>query len=91
MLLGILQIINVFIPHLAYGIRRLYFHFVEEEAEQTNKATCPTFSAPLSMGFPRQGYWSGLPSPSPGHLPDPGIKPMSPALAGGHWQGSVYH
>ena len=34
--------------------------------------------APLSMGFPRQEYWSGLPSPSPGHLPDPGIKPSSP-------------
>ena len=39
--------------------------------------------APLSMGFPRQEYWSGLPFPSPGDLPNPGIKPMSPALAGG--------
>ena len=39
--------------------------------------------APLSMGFPRQAYWSGLPFPPPGDLPDPGIKPMSPALAGG--------
>ena len=38
---------------------------------------------PLSVGFPRQEYWSGLPFPSPGDLPDPGIKPMSPALAGG--------
>ena len=37
--------------------------------------------APLSMGFPRQEYWSGLPFPSPGDLPDPGIKPKSPALA----------
>ena len=36
--------------------------------------------APLSMGFPRQEYWSGLPFPSPGELPDPGIQPMSPAL-----------
>ena len=35
---------------------------------------------PLSMGFPRQGYWSGLPFPSPGYLPDPGIEPWSPAL-----------
>ena len=35
------------------------------------------------MGFPRQEYWSGLPFPSPGDLPDPGIEPMSPALAGG--------
>ena len=35
---------------------------------------------PPSMGFSRQGYWSGLPFPSPGNLPDPGIKPRSPAL-----------
>ena len=34
--------------------------------------------APLSMGFPRQEYWSGLPFPFPGDLPDPGIKPASP-------------
>ena len=36
--------------------------------------------APLSMGFPRQENWSGLPSPSPGDLPDPGIEPGSSAL-----------
>ena len=36
---------------------------------------------PLSMGFPRQEYWSGLPFPSPGDLPRPGIEPTSPALA----------
>ena len=36
--------------------------------------------APLSMGFSRQEYWSGLPFPSPGELPDPGIEPASPAL-----------
>ena len=35
--------------------------------------------APLSMGFARQEYWSGLPFPSPGDLPDPGIKPESSA------------
>ena len=39
--------------------------------------------APLSMGFSRQEYWSGLPCLPPGDLPNPGIKPMSPALAGG--------
>ena len=42
--------------------------------------------APLSMGFSRQEYWSGLPCPPPGDLPNPGIGPtslMSPALAGG--------
>ena len=38
--------------------------------------------APLSMAFSRQEYWSGLPFPSPGDLPNPGIKPVSPALAG---------
>ena len=32
----------------------------------------------LSMGFSRQDYWSGLPMPSPGDLPDPGIEPVSP-------------
>ena len=34
--------------------------------------------APLSMGFPRKECWSGLPFPSPGDLPDPGIEPVSP-------------
>ena len=54
---------------------------------------CPTLcnpmdcssQAPLSLGFPRQEYWSRLPFPSPGDLPDPGIEPASlepPALAG---------
>ena len=38
---------------------------------------------PLSMGFPRQEYWSGLPFPSPGGLPHPKIERVSPALAGG--------
>ena len=50
--------------------------------------SCPTLctpwtvahQAPLSMGFSRQGYWSGFPFPSPGDLPDPGIEPGSPAL-----------
>ena len=39
--------------------------------------------APLSMEFSRREYRSGLPFPPPGDLPDPGIKPASPALAGG--------
>ena len=38
--------------------------------------------APLSMGFPRQEYWNGLPFPSPGALPDPEMEPASPSLAG---------
>ena len=51
---------------------------------------CPTLAtpwtvarqAPLSVGFPRQEYWSGLPFHSPGDLPNPGIESVSPALAG---------
>ena len=39
-----------------------------------------TYKAPPSMGFSRQEYWSGLPFPSPGDLPNPGIEPRSPAL-----------
>ena len=49
-------------------------------------ATPGAYQAPLSLGFPRQEYLSELPFPTPGNLPDPGIKhtsPASPALAGG--------
>ena len=48
-------------------------------------ATPWTVAHPLSTGFPRQEYWSGLPFPSPGNLPNPGIETVSsvsPALAG---------
>ena len=41
---------------------------------------CIAYQAPLSMEFFRQEHWSGLPFPSPGDLPDPGIEPRSPAL-----------
>ena len=44
------------------------------------------YQAPMSMGFSRQAYWSGLPFPIPGDLPDPGMEPASlasPALASG--------
>ena len=51
----------------------------------SDSAIPPTVAhqAPVSMGFSRQEYWSELPFPSPGDLPSPGIKPASPALAGG--------
>ena len=50
--------------------------------------SCPTLAtpwtialqAPLPMGFSRQEQWSGLPFPSPGDVPNPGIEPGSPAL-----------
>ena len=45
--------------------------------------------APLSMGFSRQEYWSGLSCPSPGDLPDLRIKPAS--VMSQHWQASFYH
>ena len=48
--------------------------------------------APLSFGFSRQEYWSGLPFPPPGCLPDPGIGPascMAPALAEGFFSASA--
>ena len=38
------------------------------------------YQAPPSMGFSRQEYWSGVPIPSPGDLPNPGIEPWSPTL-----------
>ena len=60
-----------------------------EEREKSESVSCVQLfgtlwtvahQPPLSMGSSRQGYWSGLPFPSPGHLPDPGIEPGSPAL-----------
>ena len=42
--------------------------------------TVAAHQAPLSMGFSRQEYWSGLPCPPPGDLPNPGMEPRSPAL-----------
>ena len=50
-------------------------------------SSCPTLCppGPLSMRIPRQGYWSGLAFPSPGELPNPGVKPASPALAAGFY------
>ena len=62
---------------------------LSEESEREVAQLCPTlvvnwwtvaYQAPLSMGFSRQEYWSGLPFPSPGNVMDPGIEPGSPAL-----------
>ena len=56
----------------------------KNESESEVVQSCPTLWDPmdysLSMGFSRQEYWSGLPFPSPGDLPNPGIKPRSPTL-----------
>ena len=61
---------------------------MRSEAKALVTQSCPTLEtpwtvahqAPLSVGFSRQEYWSGLPFPSPGDLPDPGIEPASAAL-----------
>ena len=56
----------------------------ESEVAQSCLTLCDLWTvahqAPPSMGFSRQEYWSGLPFPSPGDLPDPGIEPRSPTL-----------
>ena len=54
----------------------------ESEVAQSCLTLCDPVdcSLPPSMGFSRQGYWRGLPFPSPGDLPDPGIEPGSPTL-----------
>ena len=64
---------NLGFPHCRQTLYRL---------SHQGRVTCGP-QAPLSMGYPRQKYWSGLPFPSPGDLPDSGIQPMSLTLAGG--------
>ena len=67
-----------------------YLTYMQSESEVKSLSRVQLFAtpwtvarqAPLSMGFSRQEYWSGLPFPSPGDLPNPGIEPESPALAG---------
>ena len=62
----------------------MYCYSVESEVKSLSRLFAipwnVTYHAPLSMGFSRQEYWSELPFPSPGDLPDPGIQPGSPAL-----------
>ena len=62
-----------------------HFHVVVSPSVVSESATpwIVARQAPLSMGFPRQEYWNGLPFPLPEDLPHPGIEPASPALAGG--------
>ena len=69
-------------------IYRLHIHYLYIQSEVKSLSHVRLFAtpwtvayqAPPSMGFPRQECWSGLPFPSPGDLPNPGIKPGSPAL-----------
>ena len=76
------------INHLYYLSKWTIPLYQESESESEVTQSCPTLwdpwtvahQTPLSMGFSRQEYWSGLPFPSPGDLPDPGIEPRSPTL-----------
>ena len=66
-------------------ISLLYFCFTCLVAKSCSALCDPMDCSPpgSSMGFPRQEYWSRLPFPSPGELPNPGTEPGPPALAGG--------
>ena len=86
------------ISHSTYLYLILHHLFVVQSIIRSYSFATPwtvAHQAPLSMGFPRQEYWSGLPFPSPGDLPDPGIKLMSSALAVEFFtvshQGSPHH
>ena len=93
-------------PHNRFNILKKLIVYLREETMSRVHAVCQVASvvsdsvtpwtvalqAPLSMGFSRQEYWSGLPFPLPGDLPDSGIELvslMSPALAGGFFTTSA--
>ena len=73
---------------LKFDYQKLDINKIQSESESEVAQSCPTVcdpwtvahQAPPSMGFSRQEYWCGLPFPSPGDLPNPGIKPRSPTL-----------
>ena len=63
-----------------FVILLLFSHQVTSDSFMTPWTVAP--QGPLSMGFPRQEYWCGLPFPSPGDLPHPGTEPESSTFAG---------
>ena len=72
-----------YLPHKGFlGIKMWHEREVKSLSRVRLFATPGTVAhqAPPSMGFSRQEYWSGLPFPSPGDLPNPGIEPGSPAF-----------
>ena len=74
--------LNLFEPHFPHLKNRDNVLCAHSFVPNSVTPWTVTHQVPLSMGLPRQEYWSGLPFPPPGDLPDPGIKPVSPALAG---------
>ena len=69
-------ILDSFLLSLSYQLQTTRFQSIKEPQHPCTKVC----QAPLSKGFSRQEYWSGLTFPSPGDLPNPGIKPRSPTL-----------
>ena len=72
------------LPRLCFSVANAFLvpsHSVVSNCSATQWTL--TQQAPLSVGFPRQEHWSGLPSPSPGGLPDAGIETASPASQAG--------
>ena len=72
-----------------YLLTMLATHLVQHQVKETKSLSCVrvfaaprtvAHQAPLSKEFSRQQYWGGLPFPSPGDFPNPGIEPGSPAL-----------
>ena len=83
--------LNIVLCAIQYSLLFIYFIYINVLScfSRVRLFATPwavTHQAPLSMGFSRQEYWSGLPCPPPGGLPDRGMETaslMSPALAGG--------
>ena len=74
---------KVYIGILSLKVVEEEFHLKVKSLSRVQLFVTPwtlAYQTSLSMGFSRQEYWSGLPFPSPGDLPNPGIKPGSPAL-----------
>ena len=74
---------KVYIGILSLKVVEEEFHLKVKSLSRVQLFVTPwtlAYQASLSMGFSRQEYWSGVPFPSPGDLPNPGIKPGSPAL-----------
>ena len=71
------------IPHCSRGTTRLIQLLLFSRPDSFASPWTVAHHAPLSMGFPREEYWSGLPFRSPADLPNRAIEPTSPALSGG--------
>ena len=93
---------NKRIPSKLYTYTTLYIHnsgsvgLVTKSCATLATSWTVAHEAPLSMGFPRQEYWSGLPFPPPEDFPDPGIEPRSHALQAdslqlSHWGSPMYN